>query len=87
MKLDYACLGCYAGLSCGSRMEIVNLLQEKGRMSVLSIAKHFRISQSTITYHLQYLKRAGLLDSKKEGTKIYYFVKDNCRGKKCRVLY
>ncbi|MEK7565504.1 MAG: metalloregulator ArsR/SmtB family transcription factor [Patescibacteria group bacterium] len=86
MKLDPLCSGCFAGLSCGSRMEIVNLLQAKGRMSVLSIAKHFRISQPTITYHLQYLRKVGLLSSRKEGTKIYYFVKDNCRGGKCRVL-
>lgn len=86
MKLDRGCVGCFAGLSCVSRIEIVNLLQKKDRMSVLEIAKHFKISQPTITHHLQYLKEVQVLSSKKEGTKVYYFIHPRCKKEVCGIF-
>lgn len=86
MKLNSSCAGCFAGLACGVRIEIVNLLLEKGNMSVLEIAKHFKKSQPTITHHLQYLKEIGLLSSKKEGTKVYYSLAKPCSDKDCNLF-
>lgn len=80
MKFEADCAGCFAGLSCGIRIEIINLLKEKDRMSVLEITKHFKVTQPTITYHLKYLKQVGILSSRKKGRKVYYFINPK-RGK------
>ncbi len=86
MKFETGCAGCFAGLSCGIRVEIINLLKEKDRMSVLEIAKHFKVTQPTITHHLKYLKQAGILNSKKEGRKVYYFISPKCGKEKCSIF-
>jgi ArsR family transcriptional regulator len=86
MKLSSACAGCFAGLSCQARIEIINLLQGKGEMSVMEIAKHFKLKQPTITHHLQYLKEAGVLASKKKGRKVYYFITDKCKKGECGIF-
>jgi len=86
MKITSACAVCFSGLSAGSRIKIINLLSEKGRLSVLDIAKHFTLKQPTITHHLQYLKNAGLLSSERKGKNIYYFIREKCKGKDCHVF-
>lgn len=86
MKLNSGCSGCFAGLSCAARIEIINLLKDKDEMSVLEIAKHFNISQPTITHHLQYLKEAGILNSKKAGKYVYYFINLKCSLKECEIF-
>lgn len=86
MKLTSACAGCFAGLACQTRIGIINLLQEKKEMSVLEIAKHFKLKQPTITHHLQYLKDAGVLDSKKKGRKVYYFITAKCKKGECGIF-
>ena len=86
MKLSSACAGCFAGLSCGTRIEILNLLQENGEMSVLQIAKHFKVTQPTITHHLKYLEGIGLLSSKKVGTKVFYSTDQPCSEKNCQIF-
>ena len=86
MKFEAGCAGCFAGLSCGIRIEIINLLQEKDRMSVLEIAKHFKVTQPTVTYHLKYLKQVGILSSRKKGRKVYYFIDPKCGKEKCSIF-
>lgn len=79
MHFESSCAGCFAGLSCDSRIDIIGLLQKNGKMSVLDIAKHFKVTQPTITHHLQYLKEAGILTSKKEGRKVFYSIDPKCK--------
>lgn len=86
MKMTHACSGCFAGLSCETRMEIINLLQEKKRMSVSEIAKHFKLSQPTVTHHLKFLEEVGLLSSKKEGRMVYYTLAPDCKNKDCNIF-
>ena len=86
MKFTSACAGCFAGLASQTRIAIINLLQEKKEMSVMEIAKHFNLSQPTITHHLQYLKEVGILDSKKEGRKTYYFISEKCKKGECGIF-
>lgn len=86
MKLTSACASCFAGLSCQARIGIINLLQKKGETSVLEIAKHFKLKQPTITHHLQYLKEAGVLSSKKKGRKVYYSINPKCKNKECNIF-
>ena len=86
MKLTSACASCFAGLSCQARIEVINLLQKKREMSVMEIAKHFKLTQPTITHHLQYLKDAGVLASKKKGRKVYYFITEKCKKGECNIF-
>lgn len=86
MKLTSDCSGCFAGLSCGTRMEIITLLQKKKQMSVTDIAKHFKLAQPTVTHHLKFLEEVGLLTSKKEGRKVYYSLHPECDNKDCHIF-
>jgi len=85
MDFDGSCSGCFAGLSCGIRIEIINLLKKKKELSVSEIAKHFKVTQPTITHHLQYLKESGILTSKKEGRMVYYSLNPQCK-KDCALF-
>lgn len=86
MSISLGCAGCFAGLSCDVRIQILNLLQEKKEMSVLEIAKLFQVTQPTITHHLKYLQDAGILTSKKEGRKVYYSIHPKCGKDLCHLL-
>ena len=85
MKLQTSCVECYACLSSGTRVKILNLLKAEKKLSVLDIVKHFKLTQPTISHHLQYLKKAGILSSEKQGRKIYYFINSKC-GAQCNVF-
>ena len=86
MKLTSACAGCFGGLACQTRIGIINLLQEKKEMSVMEIAKHFKLKQPTISHHLQYLKDVGVLDCQKKGRKVYYFISKKCKEGECGIF-
>lgn len=86
MRFKADCSGCFAGLSCGIRIEIVNLLRDRKRLTVTEVVKHFKVTQPTITYHLQYLKRMGILKSEKEGRKVYYFIGPKCGRDSCNIF-
>ncbi len=86
MKLTSSCSGCFAGLSCQARMEIITLLQNKKRLSVSEIAKHFQLTQPTVSHHLKFLEEVGLLTSKKEGRKVYYTLHPGCDNKGCHIF-
>lgn len=86
MKLKNDCVGCFAGLSCSSRIEIINLLKEKGKLSVGQIAQHFQITQPTISHHLQYLEETEILISEKVGRKVYYSLHPKCKKKNCQIF-
>ncbi len=84
--MDSGCAGCFAGLSCSSRIEIIGLLQEKPEMSVMEIAKHFQIAQPTITHHLKYLEDSGIVTSRKEGRKVFYKLHPKCDENICKLF-
>lgn len=85
MKFETGCAGCFAGLSCGVRVEIINLLKEKRQMGVSEIAKHFKVKQPTVTHHLIYLKKMGVLASKKDGRRVIYYIHPKCASE-CQVF-
>jgi DNA-binding transcriptional ArsR family regulator len=62
------------------------LLLEEGQLPVMAIAKHFKLKQPTITHHLQYLKEAGIVDSKKVGRQVFYFIAKKCREGRCGLF-
>ncbi|MBI5682525.1 MAG: winged helix-turn-helix transcriptional regulator [Deltaproteobacteria bacterium] len=66
----------YKALSDGTRIRIVNILQGK-RLCVNRIAEVLGIQQAKISRHLFYLKNVGLVNSEKDGLRVYYTLPDD----------
>jgi DNA-binding transcriptional ArsR family regulator len=65
-------LAAVAGaLAAGRRAEIVDLLAQ-GERSVDEVAGEIGQSLANASHHLRALARAGLVRSRREGTRIYY---------------
>lgn len=71
---DPVTLQTLAALADRTRVQILFLLGEKGRLCVGDIAASFRISRPAISHHLKVLKDTGVLQSEKAGQEVYYWV-------------
>ena len=59
-----------------TRLRILSLLsRHEGEMCVSEITECFTLTQPTISSHLRVLWTAGLIESRKKGLCIYYYVK------------
>jgi DNA-binding transcriptional ArsR family regulator len=67
-------LKALAALADRTRLQILFLLGEKGRLCVGDIAVNFRISRPAISHHLKVLREAGVLQNEKVGQEVYYWV-------------
>ncbi|MCB0840507.1 MAG: helix-turn-helix transcriptional regulator [Bacteroidetes bacterium] len=56
------------------RLAIVEMLIEKGPMTVKSVYEAMQISQSNASQHLRSLEQAEILYSHREGTNMYYAI-------------
>lgn len=71
---DYDFVKIFKALADKTRQDILELLGEE-EMNVTDICSEFRISQPTVSHHLHILKNCNLVDFRKEGKNIYYYVK------------
>lgn len=62
-------------LADDTRFKIVEYLLE-GEKCVCEIFPYVKRTQSTVSIHLNNLEDAGVLESRREGKKIYYKIKD-----------
>lgn len=62
-------------LSDPNRVKIVKLLQHRA-MCVCELRELLEVSQPTVSKHLKILERAGLVNSKKDGLWVDYFLAD-----------
>ena len=69
-------------LADDTRYKIIEFLLE-GEKCVCEIFPHVKRTQSTTSIQLDVLRKAGILDSRKEGKKVYYFISDK---KVCEVF-
>ncbi len=60
-----------------TRLKIMFLLGQSGRMCVGEIASRFKISRPAISHHLKVLKSCGLVQPEREGQEVYYSVCKN----------
>lgn len=58
------------------RIAIIDLLSDGKQLSVTEIYESLDIEQATASHHLNILKNKGVLNSKREGKKIYYSLKN-----------
>jgi DNA-binding transcriptional ArsR family regulator len=58
------------------RIAIIDVLAKDKKLSVTEIYEKLDIEQATASHHLNILKNKGVLESKREGKKIYYSLKN-----------
>ena len=58
------------------RIAMIDLLAQDNKLSVTEIYEKLNIEQATASHHLNILKNKGVLESKREGKKIYYSLKN-----------
>ncbi len=56
------------------RQQIIKMLDEKGRMTVTDIYIQLRLEQSVVSQHLAILRRAGVVQTERDGKYIYYLI-------------
>ena len=56
------------------RLRLVSLIgaRQGGEVCVCDLTSAFALTQPTISHHLKVLREAGLIDSKRRGTWVYY---------------
>ena len=78
------CVDFCKALADPTRQKILEMLLEKEK-TVSEVVEAFKLTQPTVSHHLEILSRNGLLTSRRDGKKIYYHTnQDNvvsCCGK------
>ena len=78
--LDVASLEDAAGrlraLAHPMRIAIISLLEDNPRLNVTEIFTRLKLEQASASHHLNLMKKAGMLASKKEGKQTYYSLKN-----------
>lgn len=62
----------FKALSDKKRLQIMNILTEKGKICVCDLIPLIDMPQSKLSYHLKILLDAGLIDKETRGTWSYY---------------
>lgn len=57
------------------RLSILQLLNTNERLSVNDICEQLKSEQSLTSHHLSNMKLKGILGSKREGQRVYYYLK------------
>jgi len=76
MNLDLLRLEKLKAISDQTRLEIVSLLRHGGELCACDFEKKIKKSQSTISRHLKKLEIADIIESRKNGVKVMYKIKD-----------
>jgi ArsR family transcriptional regulator, arsenate/arsenite/antimonite-responsive transcriptional repressor len=62
----------FKALADPTRVAIVNQLSAADEVCVCNLVDAFELSQPTISHHLRILREAGLVESARRGTWVYY---------------
>ncbi|MHA1804132.1 MAG: ArsR/SmtB family transcription factor [Promethearchaeota archaeon] len=76
MNLEKLQLEKLKALADETRLEILGLLRHGGELCACDLEKMLDKSQSTISRHLKKLELAGIIESRKEGVKVMYKIRD-----------
>jgi ArsR family transcriptional regulator, arsenate/arsenite/antimonite-responsive transcriptional repressor len=74
--------GVFKALADPVRLRLLSLIAsfEGGQACVCDLTGPFDVSQPTISHHLRVLREAGLIDSERRGTWVYYWVLPEALG-------
>ena len=70
-----------------TRQRILEILQSEGEKCVSDLVELFNVSQPTISHHLQFLKQANLVVSRRDGKQIYYSANQDNIVECCGMLF
>ncbi len=70
-----------------TRQRILEILQTEGEKCVSDLVDVFNVSQPTISHHLNFLKQANLVTSRREGKQIYYKANQDNIVECCGILF
>ena len=56
------------------RQKILNILRNKGEVSVKELVKKLQLSQSTVSHHLSILKKARVVNTRQDKTQTFYSI-------------
>ncbi len=74
-----------AAMSDETRQHILALLRVR-EMSVSELTEHFVVTQPTISHHLAILRRAHLVNARREGRQTFYRANPECVAACCREI-
>ncbi|WP_203567926.1 ArsR/SmtB family transcription factor [Aestuariimicrobium ganziense] len=57
------------------RLQMASMIASRPELCVCEISPAFDLSSATISHHLKTLREAGLVDSERRGTFVYYWIK------------
>ncbi|NDK56686.1 ArsR/SmtB family transcription factor [Pontibacter fetidus] len=58
------------------RISIIDLLEQRERLTVSELQQVLHIEQSLLSHHLTNMRDKGVLDTKREGKNVFYFLTD-----------
>ncbi|MEM0443243.1 MAG: metalloregulator ArsR/SmtB family transcription factor [Candidatus Caldarchaeum sp.] len=67
------------------RLMILHLLME-GEKSVGELAEALGVGQPTVSQHLSYMKRSGVVNSRRDGNIVYYRLADKRIATACSIV-
>lgn len=62
----------FGALSDATRLEMFEMVVERGEVGCSEFDAHFPISKSTISYHTKMLNAAGLIETRRDGRFFFY---------------
>lgn len=70
-----------------TRQRILQILQTEGEKCVSDLVDVFNVSQPTISHHLNFLKQANLVTSRRDGKMVYYRANQDNITECCGMLF
>jgi DNA-binding transcriptional ArsR family regulator len=69
------------------RIKIIQMLNENKELNVSTIYKNLNAEQSLISHHLINMRDKGILDIRRSGKNIFYFLVDNTVAEIIECIY
>ena len=80
--MDFDCCDFFKAVGDPTRVKIMMMLRAK-ELCVSDICKEFSMKQPSISHHLNILKRAKIVNDRKEGKEVYYSLNESCISECC----
>jgi ArsR family transcriptional regulator len=77
----------FRALGDPTRQRMLALLEQAGELCVSEVARHFDMTQPSISHHLRILREAGLLTAHKRGKEVYYAINAEELSRCCGVFF
>lgn len=77
----------FRALGDSTRQKMLALLEEAGELCVADLARHFAMTQPSVSHHLRILKEADLVVAEKRGKEVYYAINAPELRRCCGVFF